>query len=298
MEKEDFKAILTKVRNYEIRIRKAVNSQMRGSFDSVFKGTGLEFDDVRAYQYGDDVRRIDWHVSAKGDETYIKVFKEEKEQTVFFLLDVSDSQKIGADAQTKLDLTKEICSVLALSAVKEESEVGLICFSDQKEKYIKPDKGMKKAYEIMLNLFRLEPISRKTDLAGFIHFALNLIKRRAIVILISDFIAENYQDALKSLARKHDLIVLHIFDQKDLALPKLGLIPIIDKETQTTRWVNTSAQSFQKQLQESFEQSKAELENFCRQYQVNYLPIQTNEDFVPSLIKLFKVRNLSNRGAS
>jgi uncharacterized protein (DUF58 family) len=294
MEKEDFKAILTKVRNYEIRIRKAVNSQMRGSFDSVFKGTGLEFDDVRAYQYGDDVRRIDWHVSAKGDETYIKVFKEEKEQTVFFLLDVSSSQKIGANTQTKLDLTKEICSVLALSAVKEESEVGLICFSDQKEKYIKPDKGMKKAYEIMLNLFRLEPVSSKTDLVGFIHFALNLIKRRSIVILISDFIAENYQDALKSIARKHDLIVLHIFDEKDLQLPKLGLIPILDKETQMTRWVNTSAKKFQKELQENFEQSKSTLENFCRQYQVNYLSVKTNEDFVPSLIKLFKIRNLTS----
>jgi uncharacterized protein (DUF58 family) len=293
MEKEDFKAVLTKVRNYEIRIRKAVNSQMRGSFDSVFKGTGLEFDDVRAYQYGDDVRRIDWHVSAKGDETYIKVFKEEKEQTVFFLLDVSGSQKIGVNTQTKLDLTKEICSVLALSAVKEESEVGLICFSDQKEKYIKPDKGMKKAYEIMLNLFRLEPVSAKTDLVGFIHFALNLIKRRSIVILISDFIAENYQDALKSIARKHDLIVLHIFDEKDLNLPKLGLIPILDKETQITRWVNTSAKKFQKELQESFEQSKSDLEGFCRQYQVNYLSVKTNEDFVPSLIKLFKIRNLS-----
>jgi uncharacterized protein (DUF58 family) len=293
MQKEDFKSVMAKIRNYEIRIRKAVNAQMRGSFDSVFKGTGLEFDDVRAYQYGDDVRRIDWHVSAKGDETFVKVFKEEKEQTVFFLIDVSDSQKIGKDKQKKLDLSKEICSVLALSAVKEESEVGLICFSDQKEKYIKPDKGMKKAYEIMLNLYRLEPLSRKTDLNAFIHFSLNLIKRRSIVILISDFIADNYQEALKSLARKHDLIIIHIVDELDFQLPKLGLIPVVDNETQTIRWLNTSSKSFQKTLQENFQNNKLALETFCRQYQVNYLEVKTGDDFVPSLVKLFKVRNRS-----
>lgn len=286
------KEILTKIRNYEIRIRKAVNAQMRGSYDSVFKGSGLEFDDVRAYQYGDDVRRIDWNVSAKGEETYIKEFREEKEQTIYFLLDVSDSQKVGTKKRTKLDVGKEICSVLALSAVKEASQVGLICFSDQKEKYIKPDKGMKKGYEIVLNLFKLVPKSRKTNLTKFIHYALNLMKRRSIVILVSDFIDDkNYLHSLKAMARKHDLIVIHLVDKKEMKMPKLGIVPLVDKETQKTVWINTSSRSFRKDLIDRFRQNRQGLENTCRKYRANYLNIKTNEDIVPKLIKLFKVRN-------
>lgn len=296
MNNEELKSILTKIRNYEIRIRKAVNSQLRGSFSSVFKGSGLEFDDVRAYQYGDDVRRIDWHVSAKGDETFIKVFKEEKEQTVFFLLDVSDSQNFGKEKDSKLYIGKEICSVLALSAIKEASEVGLICYSDCKEKYIKPDKGMKKAYEIMLNLFRLVPQSSLTDLNALNHYALNLIKRRSIVILVSDFLDEGYEDSLKSLARKHDLIVIHLVHPKETRLPKLGLVPIFDKETYTQQWVNTSSASFQKGFKARISLNQEDLENFCRKYHANYLQVQTDQDFVPQLVKLFKIRNKNVHG--
>ncbi len=296
MQPEELKSILSKIRNYEIRIRKAVNSQLKGSFDSIFKGSGLEFDDVRAYQYGDDVRRIDWHVSAKGEDTYVKVFKEEKEQTVFFLLDVSSSQTIGQKESRKIDVGREICSVLALSAVKEASEVGLICFSDQREKYIKPDKGLKKAYEIMLNLFKLQPSSRKTDLTGMIHFALNLIKRRSIVIFVSDFIDENYEDALRALAKRHDLILVHLIDDLEVNVPKLGIIPLFDKETQTTHWVNSSSRSFQKKRKNNFRQHQQGLEELCQKFQANYLPVRTHEDFVPKLIKLFKVRNRRNKG--
>ncbi len=295
MTSEELKSILSKIRNYEIRIRKAVNSQLRGSFSSVFKGTGLEFDDVRAYQYGDDVRRIDWHVSAKGDETYIKVFKEEKEQTVFFLLDVSDSQNFGKNQDSKIYIGKEICSVLALSATKEASEVGLICFSDRKEKYIKPDKGMKKAYEIILNLFRLTPQSLQTDLNALNHFALNLIKRRSIVILVSDFLDEGYQDSFKSLARKHDLIAIHLVHPKETNLPKLGLIPVFDKETQVQQWVNTSSAAFRRDFKTKISDNQEDLENLCRKYRANYLKIQTDEDFVPQLVKLFKIRNKNVR---
>jgi len=288
----EMKEILSKIRNYEIRIRKAVNAQMRGSFDSVFKGSGLEFDDVRAYQYGDDVRRIDWNVSAKGQETYIKVFREEKEQTIYFLLDVSDSQNIGSQKRTKLEVGKEICSVLALSAVKESSQVGLICFSDQKEKYIKPDKGLKKGYEIVLNLFKLEPQSSQTDITKFIHYALNLMKRRSIVILVSDFIDDNnYLHSLKAMSRKHDLIVIHLVDEKERNMPKLGILPLKDKETQKIVWVNTSSRSFRKEQIDRYRENRQNLESTCRKYHANYLNVQTNEDIVPKLIKLFKVRN-------
>ncbi|MEM9857232.1 MAG: DUF58 domain-containing protein, partial [Bacteroidota bacterium] len=159
------KDLVKKLRKYEIQIRKAINSQMQGDFHSIFKGSGLEFDDVRAYQYGDDIRTIDWNVSAKGHGTFVKTFKEEKEQTVLFVLDVSGSQEIGSPGSQKLDIGKEICGVLALSAVKEASQVGMISFSDQKEKYVKPAKGPKQAYEIINSLVELKPLSNKTDLA-------------------------------------------------------------------------------------------------------------------------------------
>src|SRR6187431_2617181 len=176
--------LLKKLRKYEIQIRKAINSHMQGDFHSVFKGSGLEFDDVRPYQYGDDIRTIDWNVSAKGHGTFVKTFKEEKEQTVFFILDVSASEDIGSPGKTKVDIGKEICGVLALSAVKESSHVGLICFSDVKEKYLKPIKGQSQAYQIISALVNLKPKSIKTNLSKAISFALNTISRRSVVILI------------------------------------------------------------------------------------------------------------------
>src|SRR5687768_6975091 len=155
------KELLKKLHRYEIKIRKMVTAQMQGDFHSVFKGSGLEFNDVRPYQYGDDVRTIHWNVSAKGHGTFVKTFREEKEQIVFFVLDVSASQDIGSENLKKLDLTKELCGVLTLSAIKEQSKVGVVCFSDQKEGYIKPDKGLKYAYNIIYKIYNLVPKSRK-----------------------------------------------------------------------------------------------------------------------------------------
>jgi uncharacterized protein (DUF58 family) len=285
------KEILAKLRKYEIRIRKAVTAQMRGDFHSVFKGTGLEFSDVRQYQYGDDVRTIDWNVSAKGHGTFVKVFKEEKEQTVFFMVDVSASQEIGKRNRRKLDITKEICGVLALSAVKEESQVGLYCFSDRKEKYIKPGKGIKQGYEVVLSLFNLQPVSIKTDLAKAIRFGLTILKRKSIVILISDFISDDYEHNLKAMARKHDLVVIHLYDQRETNLPSLGIIPLYDQESRKTIWLNTSSEAFKRELNGIFSNNQRRLEQLCKQYKANYLAVNTEEDFVSKLVKLFKVRH-------
>ena len=160
------KDLIKKLQKYEIRIRKAINDQMQGDFHSVFKGTGLEFDDVRAYQYGDDVRSIDWNVSAKGHGVFVKTYKEEKEQSVFLILDVSASQSIGIKGRQKLDVGKEICGVLALAAARQTSQIGMLCVSDQKEKYIKPGRGTDHAYNLIKALFELQPASDRTDLAG------------------------------------------------------------------------------------------------------------------------------------
>lgn len=283
--------LVKKLRNYQIRIRKAINSQMQGDFHSVFKGSGLEFDDVRSYQYGDDVRAIDWNVSAKGHGTFVKTFKEEKEQSVFFLLDVSASQEIGNPSQQKIDIAKEICGVLCLSAVMEQSLTGLICYSDQKEKYLKPGKGEKHAYLFISELIKLKPKSLRTDLSQALKATLALVKRKSVIIVVSDFIDEGYEHHLRALARKHDLIVIHINDKRETDLPKLGIIPLHDKETHKTIWVNTSSPLFRKNLKNTFASGKSDLEAFCNKIQANYVNVLTDEDYVLKLIRLFKVRN-------
>ncbi len=266
---------------------------MQGDFHSVFKGSGLEFDDVRPYQYGDDIRTIDWNVSAKGHGTFVKTFKEEKEQTVFFILDVSASEDIGNPGSTKADIGKEICGVLALSAAKESGHVGLICYSDVVEKYMKATKGNSQAYEIISTLVRLKPQSLRTNLTKAIAFALNAIRRRSVVILVSDFIDDGYFHNLKALARRHDLVVIQISDKRETRLPKLGIIPVIDKETQRTLWINTSFGDFRKNISDRHENRKLELEKFSRKHQINFISLDTGEDYVPKLLRLFKVRNKS-----
>jgi uncharacterized protein (DUF58 family) len=285
------KDLLKKLRKYEIQIRKAINSHMQGDFHSVFKGSGLEFDDVRPYQYGDDIRTIHWNVSAKGHGTFVKTYKEEKEQTVFFILDVSASEDIGSEGRTKADIGREICGVLSLAAVKESSHVGLICFSDVKERYLKPIKGHSQAYEIISTLASLKPRSLKTNLSKARSFALNVIKRRSVIILISDFIDEGYFDNMKALAKRHDLVVIHISDKRETHLPGLGIIPVLDKESQKTLWINTSFGDFTKKITDSYFQRKEELSHFSRKHEINFVTLDTDEDYVPKLLKLFRVRN-------
>lgn len=289
------KELLKKLRSYEIQIRKVIKSHMQGDFHSIFKGSGLEFDDVRAYQYGDDIRRIDWNTSAKGHGTFIKTFKEEKEQTVFFIIDVSASQDIGVPGRKKMEIGKEICGVLTLSSVKENSQVGLICYSDQKEKFVKPGKGNKHAYELISALFKLTPGSLKTNLSKMMLFALEIIKRRSVIVLISDFIDENYQHNLKALARKHDLVVIHILDRRETELPKLGIIPLYDKESKRTLWLNTSSSVFRSSLKKTYGDTMSDLETISRKNNANYLSVYTDEDYVPKLIRLFKTRNRAKR---
>ncbi len=283
--------ILKKLKKYEVQIRKAINTRMQGDFHSVFKGSGLEFADVRDYQYGDDVRAIDWNVSAKGHGTFVKNFREEKEQSVFFILDVSASQDIGKVNQKKVDIGKEICGVLTLSAVKESGHVGLICFSDQKELYIKPDKGPKHGYNLILKMFDLGPKSLKTDLNKALNFTMTLLKRKSIVILISDFIDEGYEHNLTALARKHNLVVIHLSDLREINFPGLGIIPLFDKESKKTIWVNSSSGNFRQKISQVFRDNQDALEQLCRKHRANYLWIDTKEDYIPKLIKLFNVRN-------
>jgi len=285
--------LIKKLRKYEIQIRKAINSQMQGDFYSVFKGTGIEFEDVRLYQYGDDIRAIDWRSTAKYNHTFVKKYKETKEQSVFFLMDVSASQQIGLPGKQKIDIGKEICGVLALVALRESSQVGLISYSDVKEKYVRAAKGNKHAYEIIAALFDHQPISTKTNLNKAIIYALNAIKRRSVIIFISDFIDDNYFDNLKAMAKRHDLVVLHISDKRETKIPSLGIVPIFDKENNARKWVNTSSGFFRNSIKKTYVDNSQLLQKFCKKHQINYLAIDTSEDYVPRLIRMFKVRNQS-----
>lgn len=282
--------ILSKLIKFEIKIRKAVNGHMHGNYKSIFKGSGLEFSDLRTYNFGDDLRLIDWNTSAKGHGIFIKLFKEEKEQNVFFMLDVSGSQNVGAVGNSKLDIAKEICGTLAVSAMREASQVGLYCFSDQKELFIKPQNSMKHGYQLITKLFGIEPVSSKTNLQDAILFSLERLKKKSVVFLISDFIDSNYEHNLRALARKHDLIVVHLYDSRETALPRLGIIPVFELETKRIVWANTSSNLFRNQIKNTFQANKEILEQICKENKANYISIESNEDFVTKLIKLFKIR--------
>lgn len=285
------KNLLKKLRDYEIRIRKAINSQMHGDFHSVFKGTGLEFEDVRQYQYGDDVRTIDWNTSAKGHGAFVKTFREEKEQTIFFILDVSASQEVGPAGQRKIDIGREICGVLTLSAIKEGSHVGMMGFSDVKENYVKPGRGMRHAFKILNSMFALEPRSRQTDIDAAVKFAMGMLRRKSVIIFISDFIDEDYEKNLKALAHRHDLVVIHLIGHQERNLPGLGIIPLHDNESGKTVWVNSSSPRFREQVNKVLSGSAETLGQVCRSAGANYLSVDTSQDFVEPLVELFKVRN-------
>ncbi|WP_154855754.1 DUF58 domain-containing protein [Cyclobacterium xiamenense] len=283
--------LIKKLRRYEIILRKVANSHLQGDHHSIFKGAGLEFDDLRPYQYGDDIRTIEWKVSAKGHGTFVKTFKEDKDQSVYFLLDVSGSQEIGSKDRKKIDLGREIAGVLTLAAIHEGSQTGLISYSDTKEKIILPGKGSRQAVKIIKGIFAEEKKSQQTDLNGMFTFCLNLIKKRSILIVISDFIDTGYERPLKALATKHDLVVLQLTDPIESALPSLGIIPVYDKEAGKTTWVNTAFGGFSRKISSSFGSERQHLKEFCKKNQINYLQIDTRQDIVLPLMELFKLRN-------
>ncbi|MDG1276794.1 MAG: DUF58 domain-containing protein [Algoriphagus sp.] len=285
--------LFSKLRKYEIMIRKVANNHLQGEYQSLFKGSGLEFDDLRPYQYGDDVRTIEWKVSAKGHGTFVKTFREDKEQSVFFLLDISASQDIGQEGNRKIDQGKIIAGVLTLAAVFEGSQVGLISYSDEKEKLILPAKGGKQGVKMIKGIFEHENRSLKTDLNGLFTFALNLIKKRAVVVVISDFIDSGYERPFRALAERHDLVAIQLTDPRESVLPSLGIIPVYDKERGKTTWVNTAFGSFSKKIADTFTTERANLKDICKKNQINYLTIDTTQDIVAPLIELFKYRNKS-----
>ena len=283
------KEILKKVRKYEIEIRKFLNNSNQGDYKSIFKGSGIDFDDLRPYQYGDDHRSINWNITAKEDKIYTNTYKEDKEQSVFFLVDVSKSQEIGKD-ENKINTSKEIASVLTLSALNTNSQVGLLCFSDQKELFIQSKKGISHGYRIIKNIYELKQKSNNTSISSMIKFFMKSIRKKSLVIIISDFIDENYQKSLKSLSNSHDVICLHIYDDYETKIPALGIIEVEEKENNYKKWVNTSGKTFKEKTRDLFINSSIEMKKNMNSLGINYLRINSRENYIKNLIKLFKYR--------
>ncbi|AMR25755.1 hypothetical protein A0257_00730 [Hymenobacter psoromatis] len=286
-------ALVRRLRHLEIRMRQAVEAQLQGNFRSVFRGNGLEFDDVRLYQYGDEVRAIDWAVSSKGHGTFVKTYKEEREQQVLVALDVSASQRVGggaASAPRKLDLGRDLAGVLALSAARQDAALGLLAFSDQKELYLPPTKGLRAAYAMLQRLYELVPVSPHTGVGAGIRQVLSLLRRRTLVVLISDFIDDNYERELTMLARQHDLVVVQLLAPQEADFPALGIVPLRDAETGLLRWVDTSAPAFRAQHAGQQQARQQALRTLCRRQRVGLITLRTDEDFVPQLVGLFRQR--------
>lgn len=285
------KDILKKVRRLEIKIRKMVDTTFAGEYQSAFKGQGLEFDEVRPYQYGDDIRTIDWNVTAKTGQVYIKKFREEREQTLFVLFDVSGSGDFGPTSENKRLIGMELASILAFSSLKNNDKFGLATFSDRIEKFYKPNKGRKHILKIVRGVLSHENKSEKTNIVFALDFLKHTLKRRSILIIISDFLDEGYEHSLVQISRKHEVILIRLFHPNEVFQVGSGTIPILDIETNTQRWVNVGNQTYRAKLHESFEEIEHSLKALCKRHRIDYISVNTQEPYIPVLEQYFRQRN-------
>ncbi len=280
--------ILKKVRKIEIKTRGLSNHIFSGEYHSAFKGRGMSFSEVRDYHYGDDVRNIDWNVTARSGSPHIKVFEEERELTLMLLVDISKSSYFGSQTQLKNELITELCAVLSFSAISNNDKVGAILFSDGVEQFVSPGKGKKHILRIIRELIDVQPEHQGTNIKSAIEYLSNVQKKRAIVFLISDFIDRGYDDAMKIMSKKHDVIAVNITDRRDAELPSLGMMKLFDPEKGISRWVNTSAASTKRKLKKAYDDRQQYLANIINRSRAKSLTIQLGDDYVKSLIKFFK----------
>lgn len=285
----DTKEIIKKVKLIELRSRKNANDLFMGEYKSSFKGRGMIFSEIRSYQFGDDVRNIDWNTTARYNEPFIKVFEEERELTMILMVDVSASNLFGTRKQFKSELIAEICATLALSAIQFNDRVGLILYTSEVELFIPPKKGKKHVLRIIRELINYEPKSKHNDLSNSLRFLIDTFKRKANVFILSDFIEEkNYERNLKIAARKHDLAGIKIVDEREIVLPDVGIIRLTDNETGETRLINTSSPKLRNDYMEYYRSKSKQFENIFKQANAGQLEIMTGEDFVKPLLNYFK----------
>ncbi|PLX06976.1 MAG: DUF58 domain-containing protein [Marinilabiliales bacterium] len=284
------KELLKKVRKIEIKSRRLTSQVFAGEYHSAFKGKGMAFSEVREYQYGDPVKDIDWHVTARFNHPYVKVFEEERELTVMLLIDVSGSKKFVTEVHFKQDMATEIAAVLSFSAIQNNDKIGVILFSDKVEKFIPPQKGRKHILRIILELLNFEPQSQKTDVTEALKYFTNAIKKRCTAFVISDFISSDFSEAIKIAGNKHDIAALRLYDDFERELPNVGLAYFRDSETGQYKWVDTSIKKVRRKYAEWWKEMYEQSTVTFRKAKVDWADIRTGQDYVKPLITLFKKR--------
>jgi len=282
--------LFKKVRKIEIKTRGLVNQIFSGQYHSVFKGRGMAFSEVREYQFGDDIRSIDWNVSARFNHPYVKVFEEERELTVMLLIDVSGSNSFGTSKSMKIEVATEIAAVLAFSAIKNNDKVGVIFFSSTIEKFIPPKKGQSHILRIIRELVDFKPQHKGTNLTEPLRFLTNAIKKRCTTFVISDFIAHGFTDAIKIANKKHDIIAVQIYDERETNLPDVGMIRVKDAETGAEQWVDSSDFRQRAYFKKWHDDQQALLNDTFLRSGVDWVKIRTGEDYVKPIINLFRKR--------
>jgi len=286
--------LIKRVRRIEIKTRGLSRNIFAGEYHSAFKGRGMAFSEVREYQFGDDIRNIDWNVTARYNKPFVKIYEEERELTVMLLIDVSGSREFGSADKLKKNIVTEIAAVLAFSAIQNNDKIGVIFFSDRIEKFIPPKKGRSHILRIISELIDFEPQARGTDISGALRYFTNAIKKRCTAFVISDFIQKEntLENALSIANNRHDVVALRIYDERETELPDIGMIKLKDAETGNYTWVDSSDRIARSMYRKWWNDLSAQMDNSFKRSRVDYVSISTNHDYVKSLISLFKKRGL------
>jgi uncharacterized protein (DUF58 family) len=284
------KEILKKVKRIEIQTRGLVNDVFSGEYHSVFKGRGMEFSEVREYQIGDDVRTIDWNVTARSGHPFVKVYEEERELTVILIVDVSSSGDFGTVNQMKGEIAAEICALLAFSAIKNNDKVGLVVFTDEVEKYVAPKKGKSHVLRVVREILYHKPQGHRTDITAALEFLSRVTTRRAVVFLVSDFQSTDYERALQIANKKHDIVAITVTDPREIDLPDVGFIELEDAETGETYLVDTTSMEVRDDFVTRTAATMSERTKLFRSMNVDYIDIRTDESYVEPLIRFFRMR--------
>ena len=289
--------LFRKIRHVEVRTRGLVDDVFGGEYHSAFKGSGIEFAEVRPYQFGDDVRSIDWNVSARQGEPYVKLFDEEREQTLLLVVDVSASEDFGSGETAKRDLAAEVSAVLGFSAIRNSDKVGLLLFSDHVERFVPPKKGKRHVLRVLRDVFAHRATGTGTDLGEALRHASRFLRRRAIVVLVSDFLAPSasYEKPLKTLAQKHDVVAIRVVDPREETLPPVGLVHVSDPETGQTALMDTSSPAVRKAFAKRAADRAAAAEATLRRARVDHVTARTDEDYADPLVTFFRQRNRGRR---
>ena len=284
------KELLQKVKHIEIRTGRLVNAAMGGEYHSVFKGQGMEFDEVRAYQFGDDMRSIDWNVSARQGHLYVKRYVEERELTVMLMVDLSGSKDFGTVRRMKNELAAEVAALLAFSAIQNHDRVGALIFTDVVEKYIPPKKGRKHVLRVVRELLAYEPIHRKTSIQTAVKYLNNVLTKKSVVFLISDFIDQGYEKSLRVANQRHDLVALPIWDPRENELPNAGIIQMIDPESGETLWIDTSTRQTRDRYRKIATESMEARNRIFRRNRIEFVDICTHLPYDVALVEFFRER--------